>query len=182
MNDADYILEPMTPIHREAVIGVYNHYVVSGFAAYPDAPVDPGAFDRFAEMARGYPAFVARDASGAVAGFAFAHPYGPAPVFRRTAQLTYFILPAHTRLGLGTRLLEALLGGLRAMGVDNALAHVSSLNARSLAFHARHGFTECGRLPAIGRKFGEDFDVVWFQKKIAPRPEEGSRKGNLLHL
>jgi L-amino acid N-acyltransferase YncA len=30
----------------------------------------------------------------------------------------------------------------------------------------KNGFRECGRFLKIGRKFGEDFDAVWLQKRL----------------
>jgi phosphinothricin acetyltransferase len=83
---------------------------------------------------------------------------------RRSAQVSYFILPEHTGRGLGKRLLDQLLDRGRSMGVDNFLAHISSLNEGSLRFHRRHGFTECGRFRRVGSKHGSDFDMVWMQR------------------
>jgi phosphinothricin acetyltransferase len=117
-------------------------------------------------MTRGYPAIVAKAAAGKVAGFAFLRPYHFAETFKRTAEITYFLLPEHTRLGLGTAFLEELVKAARAMGIDSILASVSSLNQASLNFHLRHGFKECGRFPRVGRKFGEDFDVVYMHLQI----------------
>jgi phosphinothricin acetyltransferase len=54
----------------------------------------------------------------------------------------------------------------RALGIDNLLASVSSLNEQSLRFRAKAGFQRCGELPAVGRKSGCDFGLVWFQKRI----------------
>ena len=50
------------------------------------------------------------------------------------------------------------------MGVDNFMAHISSLNEGSIRFHLRHGFTECGRFRRVGTKNGRDFDMVWMQR------------------
>lgn len=36
----------------------------------------------------------------------------------------------------------------------------------SLAFHRKHGFEDCGRFKGVGRKFGEDFDIVWMQRHL----------------
>ena len=104
--------------------------------------------------------------NGEVAGFGFLHAYHPAPTFRRTAELSYFLAPAHMRRGIGGMMLERFIAGARAMGVDNLVASISSRNAESLAFHARHRFTEVGRLRAVGRKHGDDFDVVWMQRAV----------------
>jgi L-amino acid N-acyltransferase YncA len=40
------------------------------------------------------------------------------------------------------------------------------LNAASLSFHKKHGFTECGRFRGIGKKKGQSFDVVYMQRAI----------------
>lgn len=161
-----YVLEPLGIAHKTAVIDISNHYIRDGFAAYFEQPLPYPAFERMLEMAGGYPAFAAKSESGEVAGFAMLRPYHPAPTLKRSAEVTYFIHPSHTRRGLGRRMLEQLIGEARKAGIDNILASISSRNEQSLAFHRKQGFEECGRFKAVGRKFGEDFDVVWMQRKI----------------
>ena len=161
-----YFFESMTLDHRKPVIDIYNHFIEKSWAAYPDEPVDYALFDRFLDMARGYPSLVVRSESGEVVGFAFLHAFLPAGTFRRTAEITYFILPEHTRQGLGRRILERLQEEAVKSKIDNLLASISSRNALSIEFHRRNGFVECGRFRDVGQKFDEDFDVVWMQKRI----------------
>jgi len=161
-----YTLLPMTVEHRRPVIDIFNHFVANDWSAYPEEPLDYGMYDRFLDMARGYPAFVAVSEDGTVAGFGFLHAFLPAATFSRAAEVTYFILPEHTRHGVGSRMLNAFTEAGRGRGVDSLLASISSRNEASLSFHKQHGFAECGRMTAVGRKFGEDFDVVWMQKRI----------------
>lgn len=52
------------------------------------------------------------------------------------------------------------------MRVSSILAGISSRNDGSIAFHGSLGFRECGRFLAIGRKWGESFDVVWMQRML----------------
>ena len=162
----DYRLEPMGEAHRRAVIDIFNHYVRKSFAAYPEIPVGDETFDRFLEITRGYPAVVALTEAGEEAGFAFLRPWHHAATLRRTAEITYFLHPGHVRRGLGGTLLAHLIEAARPLGVDRLLASVSSRNPESLAFHRSHGFTECGRFPAVGYKFGRDFDIVWMTRPI----------------
>ena len=166
MRTMDATLVPMSEEHREAVIDIYNHFVDHEFAAYRERRMPYAAYDRFLQMTEGFPAYVAVDASGRVAGFGFLHPWHPAECFARTAEITYFLAPAQTRRGVGSALLAALLEGARAKGVDRILASISSRNEASLAFHEKHGFEPCGRFPGVGRKFGQDFDVVWMVKRL----------------
>lgn len=161
-----YHLEPMGEAHRRAVIDIYNHYVRESFAAYPELPAGYEMYDRFLEMTRGYPALVALTEAGEAAGFAFLRPWHHAATIRRTAEITYFLHPGHVRRGLGGTLLAHLIEAARPMGIDRLLASISSRNPESLGFHQTHGFTECGRFPAVGRKFGEDFDIVWMTCQI----------------
>jgi L-amino acid N-acyltransferase YncA len=166
MTSMSYSLEPLTEMHREPVIDIFNHYIANSFAAYPEAEVGYAFFDLFLGMARGCRVVVAKAGPGDVVGFAFLHPYHPLSTFRRTAEITYFIHPAHIWRGIGSALLENLIEGARCLGVDCLLANISSRNGDSLAFHRKHGFEECGRFKGVGRKFGEDFDIVWMQRHL----------------
>jgi L-amino acid N-acyltransferase YncA len=167
MEGTSYSLEQMAEQHRGAVIDIFNYYIANSFAAYPEEAVGYELFDRFLDMARGYPAVVVKDASGGVVGFAFLHPYRPEGTFSRVAEVTYFIGPEHTGRGLGGMILKRFTQLAREPGIETLLASISSRNEGSLRFHSRHGFEECGRFRRIGNKFGEDFDVVWMQLDLA---------------
>ena len=160
-----YQFEAMSEKHRRPVIDIFNYYIRSSQAAFPDVPVGHDFYDHFLRMTQGYPAIVVYD-DAQVVGFAMLHPYHRATTFKRTAEITYFLKPDHTRKGLGARILNEFTHQAESMGVDTLLACISSLNLTSLRFHQKHGFSECGRLARIGRKFGQDFDVVWMQKHL----------------
>ena len=162
-----YSLEEMSDQHRHAVVDIFNYFIVHGFAAYPEEPVGYDLFDRFSEMTRGYPSVVVKEDSGKVVGFAFLHPYHSASTLRRTAEITYFIVPEHTRKGLGTAILERFVEEAQELGVDAILASISSRNEESIRFHRKNGFHKCGRFRKVGRKFGEDFDVIWMQLHLS---------------
>jgi L-amino acid N-acyltransferase YncA len=158
-----YTLDEMSDLHRSEVIDIFNYFVQHSFAAYPEEPVDYAFFDYFRELSRNFPAIVAKSDQGAVVGFAFLRPFHPSKTFSRTAEVTYFIIPHHTRAGLGSLMLGELVKRARQMGIDNLLASVASLNEPSIRFHEKHGFRQCGRLPRVASKFGKDLDVVWMQ-------------------
>jgi L-amino acid N-acyltransferase YncA len=162
----EYRFEPMTEEHREAVVAIFNNYVTSSFAAYPDAPVPLGFFDKMLEMVKGYCAVVAVGDDGLVIGYGMLRPYHFASTLKRTAELTYFLKADCTRQGVGTAMLDFLIGEAKRLGIDNLTASVSSLNPASITFHLKNGFMECGRVRNAGTKLGRDFDVVLFQKRL----------------
>lgn len=165
---AAFSLEPMAENHGRAVIDIFNHFVTSSFAAYPDQPVPYEFFNRFQQMTQGYPAFVATVDSGRVVGFAFLRPFHPASTLRRTAEVTYFISPEFTKRGIGTALLKRLIEEAIPRGIDTLVASISSKNEESIAFHRKNGFRECGRFERAGRKNDQDFDIVWMQRHMGP--------------
>jgi phosphinothricin acetyltransferase len=159
-------IRPVREADWRAVPGIFNYYVLNSFAAYLDRPVDESFFRT---QQAGHPSFpfAVVEAQGRVVGFGRLRPFHPASTMRRTATLSYFLHPEFTGKGIGTALLEYLLQAGAALGVQNFLAHVCSLNTRSIRFHLRHGFRECGRFLNAGVKNGQSFDVVWFQRQQA---------------
>ena len=160
----EYQIRAVKDSDRSGVTAVFNHFVEHSFAAYPEKKVDTTFFDRMIAVATGYPFYVIETDDLHIAGFALLHPYHSAPTLKRTAEVTYFILPEHTGRGLGDRVLARFIDEARQMGIDTLLASISSLNEGSINFHAQHGFVECGRFKRIGVKNGREFDVVWRQK------------------
>jgi phosphinothricin acetyltransferase len=157
--------EKMVEADREAVIDLFNYYIENSFAAYPDKKVPYGLFDHFLKLTEGYPAFTTRDEEheDRVVGFAFLRPYHPLSEFQRSAEITVFIEPGYTGRGVGSKILERMIGAAKRKGIDTILANVSSLNESSLRFHERRGFAECGRFRRVAKKKGRDVDVVWMQ-------------------
>jgi len=148
---------------RDAVISIFNYYVIHGYAAYPDQPVSDTFF---AYLRHGTFSFYVIESAAGVVGFGFTKPFLPFPVFSTTFSLTYFIMPEYSHHGLGTRLLHRLLSDAKDLGLNMAVANMSSRNDASVQFHTKHGFEEAGRLHRVGIKFGEPFDVIWMQKAI----------------
>lgn len=161
-----YKLLKMTEKDREGVIEVYNYFILNSMAAYRGKKVALDYFDNFLYTARNYLALTVRGEGGEVVGFAMLNPYHSAESFNKTATITYFVMPEYTGKGIGGAILNIFIKWARKRKISNILANVSSLNTQSLKFHQKNGFVKCGLLQGIGRKFGQDFNVVWMQKKI----------------
>lgn len=162
----NYKLEPVRDEDGNQIIDIFNYYVENSFAAYPENKVPYEFFQTFLNLTQGYPFLVAKDVSDRIVGFGSLRPYSPMPTFSHAAEITYFISPEHTSKRLGKQMLDLLLAEARRMGIAIILASISSLNQASLAFHKKNGFVECGRFIGIGRKKGQEFDVVWMQRMV----------------
>jgi len=157
------LLGPISMVDRKEIVDIFNHYIETSFAAFPDHPLPYDAFGSILNKCRGYPTVTAKDEYGSILGFGLVHAYNPFPVFSETAELTYFIKPEWTGRGIGTMMLEYLSQKARERGLSTLLASVSSLNDQSLRFHLRRGFQQCGCFRNVGRKRSETFDIVYMQ-------------------
>lgn len=150
------------------MLEVFNYYIENSFASYIETSVGPEFFqviqnEKEQEKDDRFPFYVIEE-NGKIIGIGALRPYFPFPNFRHTGVVSYFILPGHTRKGLGSRMLEKLCTEAGEKKMKSLLANVSSKNEASLNFHLKHGFIECGRFRDVGTKFGKYFDIIWLQK------------------
>jgi L-amino acid N-acyltransferase YncA len=165
----EYVIEKAQETDGRQIVDIFNHFVCTSFAAYPERDVGLEFFIMLRRITEGFPFLVIKvrdEGERELVGFGLMRPYHSYATFKHTGILTYFILPEHTRLGLGSRLLTSLVQEAKARSMTNLLAEISSKNEQSLNFHTKHGFVECGRIVNVGRKFNQYFDVVWMQKLL----------------
>jgi L-amino acid N-acyltransferase YncA len=159
-------LEPLTEKHQKEVMDIFNHYVENSYAAYPEDKLPYEFFEKFLQMCTGYPAIVAQDENRNILGFGMLRAYNPLPTFSQTAEITYFVKPESTGKGTGKIMLDYLVQEGKKKGLTSILASISSLNERSINFHRKNGFVECGRFNNMGKKKHNIFDVVYMQRTL----------------
>lgn len=157
---------PLQESDKIALLNLFNYYVENSYAAFPENRVGDDFFSHMMQLSLSYPVITVKPSTGELIGFALLRPYSPIAVFKRTAEIAYFLAPDHTAQGIGRALLEYLTAEARKRRIDSLIATISSSNDTSIKFHNRSGFKECGRLQNIGRKFERDFDVLLMQKQL----------------
>ena len=158
------------PADAEPVAAIFAHYVATSVATFEEAA--PAAADwrqRLSDLTgRGLP-FLVAEAGGEICGFAYASPWRPKPAYRHTVEDSVYLSPGWTGRGVGTALLGELLAGCATAGARQVIAVIADTGSdASAALHRRLGFTEAGRLSAVGRKHGRWIDTVLMQKDLAP--------------
>ena len=163
------VIRPAVPADAGAVATIFAHYVTASVATFEEVPPAPAAWRRrFSELAAaGLPFLIAEDEDGAVAGYAYASPWRPKPAYRHTVEDTVYISPGRTGRGLGRALLGALLAGCEQAGARQVIAVIADTGSdASVALHLRCGFTEAGRLAAVGYKHGRWVDTLLMQRAL----------------
>lgn len=148
------------------ILAIYNDAVAHTTAIWNDTPADlDNRRDWWrARVAGGHPVLVAVEEAGAVLGYASYGPFRPFDGYRQTVEHSVYVAEAARRRGVATALLAALEERARAAGMHAMIGGIAAENAASIALHQTLGFTETGRLPEVGRKFGRWLDLVFLQK------------------
>ncbi|GAA2325993.1 N-acetyltransferase family protein [Dactylosporangium salmoneum] len=167
------LVRPAAPGDLAAVADIYAHYVtgtVATFEQHPPSTADwRGRLDDLAE--RGLP-FLVGEAGGEVAGYAYVGPWRPKPAYRHTVEDSIYLAPGHTGAGFGTLLLRALLESCAAADVRQVIAVIADTGSdASATLHRRAGFTDAGRLTAVGHKHGRWIDTLLLQYTVPARDQ-----------
>lgn len=102
-----------------------------------------------------------------VAGYAYATPWRPRPAYRFTVEDSIYLAPDATGKGLGSALLGPLVEAAARAGKRRMIAVVADTGSdASVALHRRFGFTDAGRLTAVGHKHSRWIDTQLMEKEL----------------
>jgi len=173
------MIRPATPRDAAAVAALQNRAIRDTTITFTTEEI-PEA-EMAARIADRLPAFLVAETAAGVAGFATYGPFRGGPGYAFVREHTIHVSPAARGTGLGRALMAALEEVALTRGIDILIGGVSATNTDGLAFHERIGFTETGRLPRVGQKFGQRLDLVFMQKFLgsasagAPDSAAGTR-------
>ena len=141
------------------ILSIYNREVLVSTATYDTVPRTEAEHRTWFNVhGPDYPVFVA-DLDGAVIGWASLSPWSDRAAYARSAEVSEYVDEEHRRMGVGRRLLQALIDAARAHGYRALLARISADNEASVRLHAQLGFSVAGTLREVGEKFGRTLDV-----------------------
>ena len=107
-------------------------------------------------------------------GYCYVGDFRPRAGWAITVEDSIYIAPGWQGMGIGDALLSAMIEKCRVMnsGVRTIVAAISAdssndtVGAASMRLHAKHGFTQAGRLSCCGTKYGRLLDNVFMQLQL----------------
>jgi phosphinothricin acetyltransferase len=99
-------------------------------------------------------------------GYATSSPYHARAAYETSVETSIYLAPDVTGRGIGPALYETLLDALVDEDVHRAYGGVALPNPASINLHERVGFTKVAHFTEQGRKFGQYWDVVWYERPI----------------
>ncbi|CAH0259101.1 phosphinothricin acetyltransferase (PPT N-acetyltransferase) [Agrobacterium fabrum str. J-07] len=161
-------IRPCEEADIPAITEIYRDAVLYGRASFE---IDPPDVATMAERRRllvegNYPYLVAEH-DGKVAGYAYAGAYRARPAYGATVEDSVYIDPAMKGMGIGRKLLDALIAEATARGFRQMIAVIGdSANAASVGVHRAAGFELVGTFKSIGWKHGQWLDTVLMQRAL----------------
>jgi phosphinothricin acetyltransferase len=166
---ADFAIHAACLDDLEALTDIYNHYIVHTAITFDLQTFTPAErrlwFDDHAASGR-HRLLVATDDQGRCLGYASSSRWRPKPAYNRTVEASVYCRPDARGRGCGTALYAALFAALEHEDVHAIVAGVSLPNPASLSLHERFGFRPVGVFHAVGWKFGQFWDVAWFERSL----------------
>jgi phosphinothricin acetyltransferase len=162
-------MRPAVPDDLPALTAIYNHYIVNTTITFDLRPFEPEErrawFDDHSSTGR-HRLLVAADADGAVLGYATTSRWRPKAAYDTTVESSVYCRPDAVGRGVGSALYAALFASLAAEDIHRIVAGISQPNPASVALHRRVGFRQVGVFSNVGRKFGQYWDVAWFERPL----------------
>jgi L-amino acid N-acyltransferase len=161
------IVRPAAEVDLATIVAIYNDAVLNTTAIWNDAVVDldnrQAWFD--GRQRQGYPVLVAEE-DGAVVGYGSFGDFRAFDGYRFSVEHSIYVAEGRRRRGVASAIIEALTARARELGKHVMIGGIAGDNLASLALHARLGFSEVGRMPEVGFKFGRWLDLVFMEKKL----------------
>jgi phosphinothricin acetyltransferase len=105
------------------------------------------------------------DLLGEVVGWAALAPASSRPCYCGVAENSVYVARQARRLGIGRKLLEALIAGAERAGIWTIQTSIFPENRASLVLHERCGFRVVGTRERIGKRDGVWRDTVFLERR-----------------
>ncbi|MGA2498629.1 MAG: N-acetyltransferase family protein [Tepidisphaeraceae bacterium] len=157
------VIRPAQTEDCEAINAIYNYYVIHSTTTYQIEPDTLGTRERWlAAHGPRHPVIVA-ECNGAVVGWGCLNQWRSREAYDNTVENSVYVANGLHGQGIGSAILSELMRLARGIGHHTIVAVIDAEQAASIRLHAKHGFSEVGRLKQLGFKFNRWLDVVYMQ-------------------
>jgi L-amino acid N-acyltransferase YncA len=160
---------PAGPDHLERIAAIYNAEIRSSPATFDLTEQPIGYWERAlaaVDPSRGHFLIVALDDDGGVLGYAKSGPFRDRAAYDTTCETSIYLDRAARGRGVGRALYGRLIELLEASPLRLAVGGMTEPNPASAALHESLGFTLVGTFTGVGVKFGQPWDVTWYQRPL----------------
>ncbi|MFA5237815.1 MAG: N-acetyltransferase family protein [Methanoregula sp.] len=145
---------------------IYNYYSLHSTATFHDASVTLEEFTGCIDTrSPEYPSFLIEENKNLV-GYCGIRRYKSLKAYDRTAEVTIYLAPEHTGLGIGRAALGYLEAEARKACIQVLIGIITGENYPSVRLFERMGYVQCARLVNVGELSGRLLDVLFYEKEL----------------
>jgi phosphinothricin acetyltransferase len=147
---------------------LYNYYVIHTpitFDLEPFTPEQRIPWFKEHRDGRRYRLLVAQE-NGQIVGYAGTGRFRDRRAYDTSVEATIYCAPGVTGRGIGSLLYGRLFEAIKNEDINRILGGITLPNDASVALHHRFGFRQVGVFTRNGRKFGQYWDVAWFERPL----------------
>ena len=144
---------------------IYNYEIEHTTATFSVTPLTPEERRPWFEAHNvdNHPLIVA-EIQGRVAGYASLSPYRLLEAYHETVELSVYVDYTFRGRGIASMLMQSVLDDARRRSdVHCVISVITGTNEASIHLHEKFGFTYCGTMREVGKKFHKRLDIVNYQ-------------------
>jgi phosphinothricin acetyltransferase len=163
MASDDLVIGPAGMEHLAGITEIYNDAILNTTATFDSCPRTMEEQEEWmGHHDERHPVLVAiRD--GDIVGWGSLSSHNDRCCYQNTVEDSVYVRKDLRGVGIGTKILEALVTVAKQSGYHAIIARIDAGNEASLGIHGRAGFEEVGRLREVGFKFGRWLDVIFME-------------------
>jgi len=152
----------------QALTDIYNHYIAHTPYTFDLAPKTTQQRAQWMQQfsKQGPHQLIVAVYAEAVIGYASSDSFRSKEAYQTSVETSVYLDHQRTRAGVGTLLYTALFESIGRSDIHRAYAGITQPNEGSVALHKKLGFERLGVYQEVGRKFGQYWDVHWFEKRL----------------
>ncbi len=163
-----YRVRPAAAADAEAICRIYNQGIEDRIATLETEQRTPEERRRWlAERGPRHPVIVAENAQGEVVGWASLNVFNPREAYRWVADLSVYVERGWRGKGVGSALLERLIGLAHEHGFHKMVLSAFPDNRAGMALYEKFGFRTVGIYREQGLLDGRWVDTVIMEKILA---------------
>lgn len=148
------------------ITDIYNYYIKNTTISFEE---DELSYDnmrkRIDSIKKKFP-YIVYEEDGAILGYAYLNYFSERSAYRFSLDLSIYLKNGELTKGIGSALYNEIENIARKNGIKKIISCITLSNDRSISFHKKMGFSECGRMNNVGYKHNAWQSIVWMDKDI----------------
>lgn len=150
------------------LLDIYNYEVLNGISTFDLHPKTmDDRMEWFLEHNIDNHPLIVAEIDGKAVGYASLSSYRPKEAYAATVELSVYIDPGYRGRGIARRLISDILEEARGRDdIHTVISVITDGNEASVKLHEEFGFTYCGTMKEVGKKFGKLLGTVSYQLMV----------------